>query len=132
MKSLTIWPISAMWWPLASSVRSQADRASRARPGGRRRRHALIVVSAGVASIQAAAEANLIAVRVPVGHLGRAVIVRLTLRGLDASPRNLGDPVVEVEGRAVEQWAEKVAAEAGFTSVDHTVELFGLCPEHSL
>ena len=39
---------------------------------------------------------------------------------------------VEVEGRAVEQWAEKVAAEAGFTSVDHTVELFGLCPEHSL
>ena len=37
---------------------------------------------------------------------------------------------VEVEGRVVEQWAEKVAAEAGFTSVDHTVELFGLCPEH--
>jgi Fur family ferric uptake transcriptional regulator len=36
---------------------------------------------------------------------------------------------VEVEGRAVEQWAEKVAAEAGFTEVDHTVELFGLCPE---
>jgi Fur family ferric uptake transcriptional regulator len=36
---------------------------------------------------------------------------------------------VEVEGRAVEQWAEKVAAEAGFTVVDHTVELFGLCPE---
>jgi Fur family transcriptional regulator, ferric uptake regulator len=38
---------------------------------------------------------------------------------------------VEVEGRAVEQWAARVAAEAGFTSVDHTVELFGLCPEHS-
>ena len=36
---------------------------------------------------------------------------------------------VEVEGRAVEQWAEKVAAEAGFTAVDHTVELFGLCPQ---
>jgi Fur family ferric uptake transcriptional regulator len=35
---------------------------------------------------------------------------------------------VEVEGRAVERWAEKVAAEAGFTAVDHTVELFGLCP----
>ncbi|HYA53484.1 MAG TPA: transcriptional repressor [Streptosporangiaceae bacterium] len=35
---------------------------------------------------------------------------------------------VEVEGRAVEQWAAKVAAEAGFTAVDHTVELFGLCP----
>ena len=33
-----------------------------------------------------------------------------------------------MEGRAVEQWAEKVAAEAGFTAVDHTVELFGLCP----
>ena len=38
---------------------------------------------------------------------------------------------VEVEGRVVEQWAEKVAAEAGFTSVDHTVELFGLWPDHS-
>ena len=38
---------------------------------------------------------------------------------------------VEVEGRAVEQWAEKVAAEAGFSAVDHTVELFGLCPEHA-
>jgi len=37
---------------------------------------------------------------------------------------------VEVEGRVVEQWAEKVAAEAGFASVDHTVELFGLCPDH--
>jgi Fur family ferric uptake transcriptional regulator len=38
---------------------------------------------------------------------------------------------VEVEGRAIEQWAEKVAAEAGFTTVDHTVELFGLCPDCS-
>lgn len=38
---------------------------------------------------------------------------------------------VEVEGRVVEQWAEKVAAEAGFTAVDHTFELVGLCPEHS-
>jgi Fur family ferric uptake transcriptional regulator len=36
---------------------------------------------------------------------------------------------VEVEGRAVEQWAEKVAAEASFTDVGHTVELFGLCPQ---
>ena len=29
----------------------------------------------------------------------------------------------------MEQWAEKVAAEAGFTDVGHTVELFGLCPQ---
>ena len=35
---------------------------------------------------------------------------------------------VEVEERAVERWAEQVAAEAGFTDVGHTVELFGLCP----
>ena len=35
---------------------------------------------------------------------------------------------VEVEGHVVEQWADKVAARAGFTAVDHTVELFGLCP----
>ena len=36
---------------------------------------------------------------------------------------------VEVEGRAVEQWAERVAAEAGFTDVGHMVELFGRCPQ---
>jgi Fur family ferric uptake transcriptional regulator len=36
---------------------------------------------------------------------------------------------VEVEGRAVERWADRVAAEAGFVDVDHTVEIFGLCPE---
>ena len=35
---------------------------------------------------------------------------------------------VEVEGRAVERWAGQVAARAGFTDVDHTVELFGVCP----
>jgi Fur family ferric uptake transcriptional regulator len=42
--------------------------------------------------------------------------------------RNCGRSM-EVEGRAVERWAEKVAAEAGFTDVGHTVELFGLCPQ---
>jgi Fur family transcriptional regulator, ferric uptake regulator len=42
--------------------------------------------------------------------------------------RNCGSSV-EVEGRAVERWAERVADEAGFTDVGHTVELFGLCPE---
>jgi Fur family ferric uptake transcriptional regulator len=36
---------------------------------------------------------------------------------------------VEVEGRAVERWADKVAAEAGFVDIDHTVEIFGLCPD---
>jgi len=36
---------------------------------------------------------------------------------------------IEVEGRAVEQWAEKVARENGFTDVGHTVELFGRCPD---
>lgn len=35
---------------------------------------------------------------------------------------------VEVEGRAIERWAERVAAEAGFVDIDHTVEIFGLCP----
>jgi Fur family ferric uptake transcriptional regulator len=28
----------------------------------------------------------------------------------------------------VERWADRVAAEAGFVDVDHTVEIFGLCP----
>ena len=34
---------------------------------------------------------------------------------------------VEVEGPAVERWAERVAAENGFCSVSHTVEVFGTC-----
>ena len=38
---------------------------------------------------------------------------------------------VEVAGPEVEQWAERVAAAAGYTQISHTVELFGLCPEHS-
>ena len=34
---------------------------------------------------------------------------------------------VEIEGRAIENWATKMAAEHGFSDVDHTVELIGLC-----
>jgi len=34
---------------------------------------------------------------------------------------------VEVAGPAVERWADKVAAEHGFTEVGHTVEIFGTC-----
>ncbi len=34
---------------------------------------------------------------------------------------------VEVEGPTVELWAEKVAAEHGFTDISHTVEIFGSC-----
>lgn len=37
----------------------------------------------------------------------------------------------EIEGRAVERWALEVAREHGYAEVDHTVELFGLCPEHA-
>ncbi|MCO6006312.1 transcriptional repressor [Actinoallomurus purpureus] len=37
---------------------------------------------------------------------------------------------VEVEGPAVEKWAETVGAEHGFTDVTHTVEVFGTCSEH--
>lgn len=36
---------------------------------------------------------------------------------------------VEVEGPAVERWAESVAAEHGFVDVGHTVEIFGTCHE---
>jgi Fur family ferric uptake transcriptional regulator len=38
---------------------------------------------------------------------------------------------VEVGGADLEEWAERVAAAAGYTDVSHTVEIFGLCPEHS-
>ena len=34
---------------------------------------------------------------------------------------------VEIEGPTVERWAERVAAEHGFTAVAHTVEIFGSC-----
>ena len=33
----------------------------------------------------------------------------------------------EIEGRAVERWAGEVARQHGYTDVDHTVELFGVC-----
>lgn len=34
---------------------------------------------------------------------------------------------VEVEGAAVERWAERVAQDNGFTQVTHTLEIFGVC-----
>jgi Fur family ferric uptake transcriptional regulator len=33
----------------------------------------------------------------------------------------------EIEGPAIERWAEKVAQEHGYRGVDHTIELFGTC-----
>jgi Fur family ferric uptake transcriptional regulator len=36
---------------------------------------------------------------------------------------------VEVEGPAVERWADTVAGAHGFTDVSHTLEIFGTCPE---
>jgi len=36
---------------------------------------------------------------------------------------------VEVAGPAVEQWADRVAAEHGFSDVSHTLEVFGVCPQ---
>jgi len=34
---------------------------------------------------------------------------------------------VEIDADEVEGWAEKVAAQHGFTNSSHTVEIFGLC-----
>ncbi|MGZ4595149.1 MAG: Fur family transcriptional regulator [Actinomycetes bacterium] len=34
---------------------------------------------------------------------------------------------VEVEGPAVERWADRVATENGFVDVSHTLEVFGTC-----
>jgi Fur family ferric uptake transcriptional regulator len=36
---------------------------------------------------------------------------------------------VEVEGPAVERWADKVAGEHGYIAVSHTLEIFGTCPD---
>lgn len=38
---------------------------------------------------------------------------------------------VEIEGPAVESWAQKVAEAHGFSELSHTVEIFGLCRECS-
>ncbi|MGH3714645.1 MAG: Fur family transcriptional regulator [Micromonosporaceae bacterium] len=35
---------------------------------------------------------------------------------------------VEVDGPAVERWADRVAAEHGYAEVSHTLEIFGCCP----
>ncbi|RIV35661.1 Fur family transcriptional regulator [Micromonospora radicis] len=35
---------------------------------------------------------------------------------------------VEVAGPTVESWADRVAAQHGFTDVSHTLEIFGTCP----
>ena len=34
---------------------------------------------------------------------------------------------VEVEGPAIERWTDQVAAEHGFTDVQHHLEIFGVC-----
>ena len=36
---------------------------------------------------------------------------------------------VEVQGPAVERWADQIADQHGFTEVQHTVELFGTCSD---
>ena len=36
---------------------------------------------------------------------------------------------VEVEGPAVERWADRIAGEHGYTDISHTLELFGTCSE---
>lgn len=36
---------------------------------------------------------------------------------------------VEVQGSAVERWADRVAADHGYSDVSHTVEVFGRCGE---
>ncbi|WP_439564951.1 Fur family transcriptional regulator [Microcella sp.] len=34
---------------------------------------------------------------------------------------------VEIEARAVEEWARQIAAQHGFTRAEHVVDVFGLC-----
>lgn len=37
--------------------------------------------------------------------------------------------VEEIEGPAVERWAQGAAAKHGFVDPSHTIEIFGLCPD---
>jgi Fur family ferric uptake transcriptional regulator len=36
---------------------------------------------------------------------------------------------IEVGGHEVEEWAEQVAAQHGFSDVSHTIEIFGTCAD---
>ena len=45
--------------------------------------------------------------------------------------RNCG-LTVEIEADAVESWAQRVAAENGFTQPNHVVDVFGLCADCTL
>ena len=36
---------------------------------------------------------------------------------------------IEVGGHEVEEWAERVAAQHGFSDVSHTIEIFGTCAD---
>ncbi|RCV52720.1 Fur family transcriptional regulator [Marinitenerispora sediminis] len=36
---------------------------------------------------------------------------------------------VEIEGPAVEKWAESIAVQHGFVNLTHTVEIFGTCAD---
>jgi Fur family transcriptional regulator, ferric uptake regulator len=38
---------------------------------------------------------------------------------------------VEIEAPAVERWATRIASEHGFTDAEHTVEIYGTCPDCS-
>ncbi|PWH05631.1 transcriptional repressor [Brachybacterium endophyticum] len=38
---------------------------------------------------------------------------------------------VEFQAPQVEDWAHRVADEHGFVDIDHTMEIFGLCPSHA-
>lgn len=38
---------------------------------------------------------------------------------------------IEIEGPAVERWADAMASQHGFTEVSHTLEIFGVCPSCS-
>jgi Fur family ferric uptake transcriptional regulator len=37
---------------------------------------------------------------------------------------------IEVEGPAVERWADKIASAHGFSDISHTVEIVGTCGKH--
>lgn len=35
---------------------------------------------------------------------------------------------IEIEAPKIEQWADNVGADYGFTDINHTLEIYGLCP----
>jgi Ferric uptake regulator family len=63
-------------------------------------------------------------VRSGIPRLGRSSQVGMMISHLVC---RYGGRTIEVEGPAIERWTDRIAAEQGFSDVQHHLEVFGRC-----